>query len=66
MFSVLFIISFIAIGLGGLVELLQWKVFTSRSGDLWDFFCDSVGVAMAVFSFLFLYKPYRLRVSDRA
>ena len=41
---------------GGGIELLQWKVFTYRSGDWWDFFCDMVGVGMGVFSYLLLQK----------
>lgn len=36
---------------GAFIELLQWKVFTYRSGDWWDLFCDTLGVAMAVFSY---------------
>ncbi|WP_106292249.1 VanZ family protein [Arcticibacter pallidicorallinus] len=39
---------------GALIELLQWKVFTYRSGDWWDLFCDALGVAMAVFSYFCL------------
>lgn len=39
---------------GGIIELLQWKVFTYRSGDWWDLFCDALGVAMAVFSYFCL------------
>lgn len=45
LFSVLF---------GAFVELLQWKVFTYRSGDWWDLFCDALGVAMAIFSYFCL------------
>lgn len=39
---------------GALIEVLQWKVFTYRSGDWWDLFCDTLGVAMAVFSYFCL------------
>lgn len=38
--------------LGGGVELLQWKVFTYRSGEWWDFFSDMVGVGMGIFSYI--------------
>lgn len=38
---------------GGLVEVLQWKVFTYRSGDWADLFADSVGTFMGVFGVLF-------------
>lgn len=39
---------------GAFIEVLQWKVFTYRSGDWWDLFCDTLGVAMAVFSYFCL------------
>lgn len=54
-------IVFLSFSLGAVVELLQWKVFTYRSGDWWDFFCDTVGVGMAVFSYLIL---CRARISN--
>lgn len=38
------------IAFGGLIEILQWKVFTSRSGEWADLFADAVGVCMAAFS----------------
>ena len=40
--------------LGGGVELLQWKVFTYRSGEWWDFFSDLLGVGMGIFSYICL------------
>ncbi len=46
----------ISASFGGLIELLQWKVFTYRSADWWDFFCDVVGSAMGVFSYIFLHR----------
>jgi len=39
---------------GAFIELLQWKVFTYRSGDWWDLFCDALGVAMAAFGYFCL------------
>src|SRR4051812_45670511 len=42
----------LAVALGASTELLQWKVFTYRSGDWWDFFADTLGVAMGTFSYL--------------
>lgn len=39
--------------LGGGIELLQWKIFTSRSGEWWDFFSDMVGVGMGIFGYIF-------------
>ncbi|HKG08642.1 MAG TPA: hypothetical protein VKB19_19385 [Pedobacter sp.] len=42
--------------LGGIIELLQWKVFTYRSAEWWDFGCDMIGVFMGVFSFVLLHR----------
>ncbi|WP_026063188.1 VanZ family protein [Pedobacter arcticus] len=49
--------------LGGGIELLQWKVFTYRSAEWWDFFADMLGLGMGVFSYLLLHrKARRLKV----
>jgi len=37
-----------------LTEFLQYQFFTYRSGDRWDFFADSVGAGMGLFSYLVL------------
>jgi VanZ family protein len=37
---------------GGAIELLQWKLFTYRSGDWNDLFCDLLGSLMGIFSVL--------------
>lgn len=37
---------------GGTIELLQWKVFTYRSGEWNDLFCDMLGSLMGIFSIL--------------
>lgn len=42
--------------LGGGIELLQWKVFTYRSAEWWDFACDMMGVTMGVFSYILLHR----------
>ncbi|WP_443944950.1 glycine cleavage system protein H [Pedobacter sp. AW1-32] len=42
--------------IGGGIELLQWKVFTYRSAEWWDFGCDMLGACMAVFSYIILHK----------
>lgn len=42
--------------LGAGIEVLQWKVFTYRSAEWWDFFCDMVGVGMGIFSYIFLHR----------
>jgi len=52
----------INIVLGGGIELLQWKVFTYRSAEWWDFFADLLGLGMGVFSYLLLHrKAYVLK-----
>jgi VanZ family protein len=42
--------------LGGGIEILQWKVFTYRSAELWDFIADMLGVGMGIFSYLLLHR----------
>ncbi len=42
--------------IGGTIEILQWKVFTYRSAEWWDFACDMLGALMAVFSYVLLHK----------
>lgn len=42
--------------IGGAIEILQWKVFTYRSAEWWDFACDMLGSLMAVFSYVLLHK----------
>ena len=42
--------------IGGGIELLQWKVFTYRSAEWWDFFADMLGMCMGVFSYLLLHR----------
>lgn len=49
-------IVFITVSLGALIELMQWKLFTYRSAEWWDFFCDLVGVGMGIFSYVFLHR----------
>lgn len=46
----------VAVAFGAFIELLQWRVFTYRSADWWDLFCDSAGVGMGVFSYVFLHR----------
>jgi VanZ family protein len=45
----LIIILIISTLFGGLIELLQLKVFTWRDGDWADFFADAVGASMGAF-----------------
>jgi VanZ family protein len=46
----MFIIWATSIFFGGLIEILQVSVFTWRSGDWNDLFCDVLGACMGVFS----------------
>ena len=50
--KILFITAFLGAG----IEILQWKVFTYRSADLWDFVTDMTGVGMGIFSYIFLHR----------
>lgn len=42
----------LAVLYGGVIELLQRYVFTWRSGEWDDLFCDAVGAGMAIFGIL--------------
>ncbi len=42
--------------IGGIIELLQLKIFTYRAAEWWDFITDILGVLMAVFSYVLLHK----------
>lgn len=52
----IFKILLINAAIGGLIELLQLKVFTYRSAEWWDFFCDMLGALMGVFSYILLHS----------
>lgn len=51
----IFKVIMISVVVGGGIELLQWKVFTYRSAEWWDFACDMIGCLMAVFSYVLLH-----------
>ena len=51
----IFKIILISVVLGGGIELLQWKFFTYRSAEWWDFACDMIGCLMGVFSYVLLH-----------
>lgn len=51
----IFKVIMISVVVGGGIELLQWKVFTYRSAEWWDFGCDMIGCLMAVFSYVLLH-----------
>src|SRR5690606_3907531 len=40
----------------GMTELAQRYLSPSRTADLWDIFADVLGIALASFSFIFLFK----------
>ncbi|WP_162996729.1 VanZ family protein [Mucilaginibacter kameinonensis] len=46
----MFIIWIVSIIFGGLIEILQVSIFTWRTGDWNDLFCDVLGACMGVFS----------------
>lgn len=50
--SVFIIVLLLIFLFGGAIEILQWKIFTYRSGDWNDLFCDMLGSLMAIFSVL--------------
>ncbi|WP_207424020.1 VanZ family protein [Desertivirga brevis] len=54
--TTIFKIFFFTAALGAGIEILQWKVFTYRSAEWWDLFCDLAGVGMGIFSYIFLHR----------
>lgn len=54
--TTIFKIFFLTAALGAGIEILQWKVFTYRSAEWWDLFCDLAGVGMGIFSYIFLHR----------
>lgn len=51
----IFKIILISAAIGGGIELIQWKLFTYRSAEWWDFTCDMIGCFMGVFSYVVLH-----------
>lgn len=52
----IFKIVLLSAALGGFIEFLQWKIFTYRSAEWWDFICDMLGCFMGVFSYVLLHR----------
>lgn len=52
----IFKIVLINLVLGGGIEIFQLEVFTYRSAEWWDFFADMLGLAMGIFSYIFLHR----------
>lgn len=50
----IFLLAFIGLFFGALIEILQLYLFTWRDGNWADLFADAVGVGMAAFSILVL------------
>lgn len=48
-FGILVIVVLLMSAFGGLIEILQWKVFTYRGGEWADLFADVVGIGMGAF-----------------
>ena len=57
-FPVIFLIAFLGVFFGALIEILQLYVFTWRDGNWPDLFADTVGVGMATFSILVLKSAF--------
>ena len=58
----IFKVILITASIGGGIELLQWKVFTYRSAEWWDFACDMIGAFMGIFSYVLLHlSNYNLK-----
>ncbi len=54
----IFLITFLGVFFGALIEVLQLYIFTWRDGNWGDLFADSVGVGMATFSILVLKSAF--------
>ena len=52
----IFKVILISVVIGGGIELLQWKVFTYRAAEWWDFIYDMIGCLMGVFSYVVLHR----------
>ncbi len=55
-YKALLLITIIVIAYGGLIELLQYYIFTWRSGDWNDLFADITGALMGAFSIMLTVK----------
>jgi VanZ family protein len=50
--KIILITSFIGLS----IEVMQRYIFTYRSGDLFDFIADMLGVTMGIFGYIFLHR----------
>lgn len=55
---VIFLIAFVGVFFGALIEILQLYIFTWRDGNWADLFADTIGVGMATFSILVLKSAF--------
>ncbi len=60
----IFKVILISVFIGGGIELLQWKVFTYRAAEWWDFIYDMIGCFMGVFSYVVLHRSNFSRKSS--
>jgi len=51
---VIFLVAFLGVFFGAVIEILQLYIFTWRDGNWADLFADTIGVGMATFSILVL------------
>lgn len=51
---------FLPIIYGGLIEIIQWKLFPPRSGDWFDFLADALG-SLSALPVIFCFRNYLLR-----
>ncbi|NCD69192.1 VanZ family protein [Mucilaginibacter agri] len=57
--AAIFLLGFLGVLFGALIEVLQLYVFTWRDGNWPDLFADAVGVGMATFSILVLNSAFK-------
>ena len=60
-YAAAFLIAFVAIGYGALIELLQKYIFTWRGCELSDLFADTTGTFMGIFSALLTSRPLPMK-----
>lgn len=54
--SALMIAFYIAVLYGGILEILQNKIFINRSGNIPDFLANTLGAALAIYTYPFILR----------
>jgi len=54
-FSILWRVVLLSTFFALLTELLQWKVFTYRSAEIWDLVANMIGIGIGTFAYLILH-----------